>query len=154
LAQCTETEEILNVLLINDEPMLLSLIPLILNHFDSNLKVETLADPSKAVEKVLKFPFDVIVADYSMPEINGLSLVKAIKTVRDVPCILYTGRGTDELRVECFESGIDDYVKKIDNPNEYGVLTRRIRAAVLRHRELRRLGQAPVLASARKPVEA
>jgi DNA-binding response OmpR family regulator len=139
LAQPVGNEEILNVLLIDDEPMLLSLIPLIINHFDPNLRVETLTDPSKAVEMVVKNPYDVVVADYSMPEVNGLNLVKAIKNVRDVPCILYTGRGSEELRLESFASGVDDYVKKIDNPNEYGVLTNRIRAAVMRHREMRRL---------------
>jgi len=55
LAQSTE-EEVLHVILIDDEPMLLSLIPFIINHFDPNLRVDTLTDPSKAVEKVLKFP--------------------------------------------------------------------------------------------------
>jgi PleD family two-component response regulator len=139
LAQYAETEEILNVLLIDDEPMQLSLIPIIINHFDPNLKVEVLVDPSKAVEKILKFPYDVVVADYSMPEVNGLSLVKAIKTVRDIPCILYTGRGNDELKIETLASGIDDYIKKIDNPSEYGVLTSRIRASVKRHRDMKQL---------------
>jgi PleD family two-component response regulator len=108
LAHYAETEEILNVLLIDDEPMLLGLIPLIINHFDPNLRVEALTEPRKAVEKVLKFPYAVVVVDYSMPEVNGLSLVKAIKDVRDVPCILYTGRGNDELSDEFFASGVDD----------------------------------------------
>ncbi|MCX6649226.1 MAG: hypothetical protein NTV61_07545 [Candidatus Bathyarchaeota archaeon] len=57
-------------LLIDDEPMQLSLITFIINHFDPNLRVEILADPSKTMKKILKFPF-IVVADYSMPEVNG-----------------------------------------------------------------------------------
>jgi DNA-binding response OmpR family regulator len=134
LAEQIETSEMLNVLLIDDEPMQLSLIPLIMNHFDSNLKVEILADPSKAVEKIRNFPYDVVVADYSMPEKNGLNLIKAIKNIRDVPCILYSERGNNEL-VETTTNGVDDYMKKLDNPRDYSILTERIRAAVKRHRE-------------------
>jgi DNA-binding response OmpR family regulator len=132
-----EIAEMLNVLLIDDEPMQLSLIPLVMNHFDPNLKVEVLADPSKAVEKILKFPYDVVVADYSMPEMNGLSLIKAIKEIRNIPCILYTGRGNDELKMATLACGIDDYIKKIDNPSEFGILTGRIRATVRRHRGMK-----------------
>lgn len=142
MAHYAETEEILNVLLIDDEPMLLGLIPLIINHFDPNLRVEALTEPRKAVEKVLKFPYAVVVVDYSMPEVNGLSLVKAIKYPG---CSVYPihGAGNDELRDETFTSRVDDYIKKIDNPGEYGVLTGRIRAAVKRHREMKRLKQPP-----------
>lgn len=115
MAHYAETEEILNVLLIDDEPMLLGLIPLIINHFDPNLRVEALTEPRKAVEKVLKFPYAVVVVDYSMPEVNGLSLVKAIKYPG---CSVYPihGAGNDELRDETFTSRVDDYIKKIDNP--------------------------------------
>jgi len=135
LAEQIETSEILNVLLIDDEPTQLSLIPLILNHFDSSLKVEILSDPSKALEKILNFPYDVVVANYSMPEENGLNLIKAIKSIRDIPCMLYTEMGNNEPREETITSGIDDHIKKLDNPRDYGILTERIRAAVKRHHE-------------------
>lgn len=129
----------LNVLLIDDEPTQLSLIPLIMNHFDSNLRVEILADPSKAIEKIRKFSYDIVVADYSIPEENGLNLIKEIKNIRDIPCILYTERGNNELRDATISSEIDDYMKKLDNPRDYGILTERIRAAVKRHRETKNL---------------
>ncbi len=90
--------------------MQLSLIKPILTNFDPGLIIETLADPSKAVEKV-------------------------IKNVRNIPCILYTGRGSDEVKRDALESGIDDYIQKILNPNDYRILAKRIRAAVEKYRE-------------------
>lgn len=90
--------EAIYILLIDDEPMQLSLIKPILTNFDPDLIIETLADPSKAVEKVIKNEYDCVIADYSMPSVSGLDLVKAIKNVRNIPCILYTGRGSDEVK--------------------------------------------------------
>lgn len=72
--------------------------------------IETLAEPSKAVEK-------------------------AIKNVRNIPCILYTGRGSDEVKRDALESGIDDYIQKVLNPNDYHILAERIRAAVEKYKK-------------------
>ena len=54
--------------------------------------VETAANGRLAVERVKTTPFDVIVSDISMPEMNGLEFLRAVREQDlDVPLILMTG---------------------------------------------------------------
>jgi PleD family two-component response regulator len=60
---------------------------------------------------------------------NGIQLYLAIKEY-DVPYILYTGRGSDEVAGAAFSVGVDDYVRKEATLAHYDVLARKIRHAV------------------------
>ncbi|WP_207680837.1 response regulator [Desulfonema magnum] len=63
--------------------------------------------------------FDLVVADYKLPGMNGLELFKELND-RDIflPFILLTGTGTENLAVEAIKAGTNDYVIK-DSQNNY-----------------------------------
>jgi two-component system sensor histidine kinase UhpB len=59
------------------------------------------------------FAPDIILADYSLPEFNGLEALKILKKLEvNIPFILVTGTQTDEVAVECMKQGADDYILK------------------------------------------
>ena len=61
--------------------------------------------------------FDVIISDYQMPGMSGLDLLKALKAGHnDVPFILFTGKGREEVAMEAINNGADFYLQKGGNP--------------------------------------
>ena len=57
--------------------------------------------------------FDVILADYRLPDWNGLEAIKWVRSAGImVPFILLTGTLGDEIAIECLKNGVDDYVLK------------------------------------------
>src|SRR5437879_8193122 len=58
-------------------------------------------------------PFDVVVADYGVPDWTGLDAFAVVKASgQDIPCLLVTGTLGEEAAVECIKQGVSDYVLK------------------------------------------
>ena len=115
----------LKVLFIDDEPLLLDLLKRIINNMDPKMHIEVLSDPTKAIELVLKNNYDCIVLDQKMPGVSGKDIIKMIKQVRDIPCIIYTGFDVSEVT-----SDADVVMQKILNANFYPELINTIRQTV------------------------
>ena len=57
--------------------------------------------------------FDLILLDYRLPDINGLNLIKSIRALEiDIPLIMLTGQGDEEIAVEIMKAGAADYLAK------------------------------------------
>ena len=61
----------------------------------------------EALERVAEDPFDCVLSDIRMPEVNGVELYRAIKARQpDLPVVLMTAYSTDELVKEGLEEGV------------------------------------------------
>ena len=81
--------------------------------------------------------FDLVIMDVMLPDVDGLSIVRAIRDAgRQVPVLFLTARDSVEDRVQGLELGADDYLVK---PFAFAELLARVRTLLLR-------GPAPVLA--------
>jgi PAS domain S-box-containing protein len=69
-----------------------------------------------------------------MPELNGIEFAAMIRKEFDVPIIIYTGQGSEEVAEAAFSVGIDDYLRKEMDPSHYQVLAKRIRSVVEKKR--------------------
>ncbi|MDP3564463.1 MAG: response regulator, partial [Methanoregula sp.] len=123
------------ILYVDDEEHLLNLGRLYLEKSpDFNVKTQT-----SALE-ALNSPFitscDVIVSDYQMPEMDGIAFLKAVRErFGDIPFILFTGRGREEVVIEAINSGVDFYLQKGgDTKSQFAELSHKIRMAVERKR--------------------
>jgi two-component system response regulator ResD len=73
----------------------------------------------QAVDMARAKPFDLIIMDIMMPELDGFSASREIhKTSPKIPIILLTARGEEYDKIHGFEIGVDDYVVKPFSPKE------------------------------------
>lgn len=75
--------------------------------------VETAASGREGLRRITESAYDLLIVDRMMPEIDGLSLVKAVRaTGAQAPILMLTAMGSVADRVEGLEAGADDYLVK------------------------------------------
>ena len=105
-----------------------------IQNIDEAIVVETANSPVRALEMLLEWEPDCIIADYVMSDMDGISFARKVKSEHDLPFILYTGQGSEEVASAAFEAGIDDYLKKEYEKSHFQVLVKRVRMAVEKHK--------------------
>lgn len=121
-------EKTMNILVIEDEQKLASLIKQVLE--DQSDKVDVAYDGPSGKEMGLTHDYDVIILDIILPGISGLDLCKSFKEKKPgIPILMLTALGTTEDKVIGFESGADDYLLK---PFEFAELIARLKALTRR----------------------
>jgi len=75
--------------------------------------------------------YDLLILDIMLPGVNGIDVLKQVRTTSDIPIIMLTARGDDVDRIIGLEFGADDYLSKPFNPRE---LLARIKALLRRSR--------------------
>jgi DNA-binding response OmpR family regulator len=75
-------------------------------------------------------PFDILILDVMLPDIDGFEVCRKARTISDIPILMLTARGDDTDRIVGLELGADDYLPKPFNPRE---LLARLKA-ILRRR--------------------
>jgi len=123
------------VLHVDDEPGLCEVVAEFLEHKHDWLDVETATDAETGLDRVHQNSIDCVVSDYDMPGKDGLAFLKSIRAERpDLPFILYTGKGSEEIASEAISAGVDDYLQKEATTDQYDVLANRIKNVVDRQR--------------------
>jgi PAS domain S-box-containing protein len=101
---------------------------------DDAFKIDSVSDPCQVFEKMESERYDCVVTDYQMPKMNGIELAEKIRESFNLPIIIYTGQGSEEVAEAAFSAGIDDYLRKEMDPSHYQVLAKRIRNVVEKKR--------------------
>jgi len=71
------------------------------------------SDGDKGLEMAMADSPDLIVLDLEMPRLNGFQVLDALHEQQaDIPVILITSHGSEEIAVECFRKGVKDYLIK------------------------------------------
>ncbi|MBD3405260.1 MAG: PAS domain S-box protein [Candidatus Lokiarchaeota archaeon] len=124
------------VLIVDDEPHLLSLAKRFLERENSNIEVVTVKTAADALDLIERTEFDIIVSDYQMREMDGLELLEIIReSGNDIPFIIWTGRSREEVAIRALNLGATHYVKKgADIKSQYVQLCHLITQAVEHHR--------------------
>jgi len=106
-----------NVLIIDDDPKLLKMLQRTLVY--ENLNVLTATNGLEALPLVQSQRPDLIIVDWMMPKMDGLSFIQRLRDEENKTLILMlTARDAIENRVEGLESGADDYLVKPFAPAE------------------------------------
>ncbi len=120
-------DEPINLLIIDDDTRLLSLLEEYLPRFD--MAVSTLSDPREGLEIIRRNPPDLAILDVSMPGMDGFELCREIRRFSRIPIIILSARGEPTDKIVGLELGADDYMGKPFEPRE---LVTRIRAVLRR----------------------
>ena len=94
--------------------------------------VRTAADGESGLDLFRDFHPDLVITDLSMPEMNGIEVCRAIRKSSEIPIIVLSVRGEEQVKVEALDAGADDYITKPFGMNE---LLARVRASLRRSPE-------------------
>ena len=101
----------IKILIVEDEKMLAEILSDTLS--DRNFDVHLAYDGIHALEAIKKEPFDVIVSDVMMPNLDGYSLAKKLRNEGcNTPILFLTALSATEDVVKGFETGGNDFLKK------------------------------------------
>ena len=122
----------MEILIVEDEPRVASLIKRGLEEQDFNVTVAFDGEMGKKL--ALSKTYDLIIMDIILPKINGLDLCKEIRAAQPhLPIIMLTALGTTDDKVDGFDAGADDYLVK---PFELRELHVRVRALLKRNNNI------------------
>ncbi|ELZ42161.1 HTR-like protein [Halorubrum californiense DSM 19288] len=123
------------VLHVDDDPAYLDLTATYLERIDETFEVTSETGVDDAIETLTTAPIDCVVSDYDMPEADGLTLLQRVRDRGvEIPFVLFTGKGSEEIASEAISAGATDYIQKSGGNDQYEVLANRVRNAVDQHR--------------------
>jgi PAS domain S-box-containing protein len=133
----------MRVLHVDDEPALLRIVKQCLE-MQGSLQVDTAVSSEEAVKKLEKETYDVIVCDYQMRGKDGLELLKELREKgNNIPFIMFTGKGREEVAIKALNLGADQYLNKTGDPETvYTELGHSIKQAVERKRAQERITES------------
>ncbi|GBE36530.1 alkaline phosphatase synthesis transcriptional regulatory protein PhoP [bacterium BMS3Bbin07] len=105
------------VMVIDDEPFILMMIEDKLQR--GGIEVVTLRESKNAVDVIRREMPDLIILDWMMPEISGISICKTIKTdpeLASIPVFKLTAKGQEDDEKLGIECGVDRYITKPFSP--------------------------------------
>jgi DNA-binding response OmpR family regulator len=104
------------ILVVDDEARILNFLVSKLK--SSGYDVLTALNGIEGLEQVKAQEPDLIVLDVLMPKMDGLAMLKELRSFSAIPVIILTAKGTDTDRIRGLQLGADDYLPKPFNPDE------------------------------------
>lgn len=119
----------LRILLIDDDSALLRTLEDVMRY--GGFRSRSVRTGLGAIEMLRSEPFDAVLMDLGLPDIEGGDLLRSLREVSSAPILVVSGRAEQD-KIEALDQGADDYLSKPFSPDE---LLARIRAAVRRQGE-------------------
>ncbi|MHA1302847.1 MAG: response regulator [Candidatus Heimdallarchaeaceae archaeon] len=104
----------LRVLLVEDDADISFLIKInIIKAFpDAEVIITQSKNDTLNVLQEYKYNFDIILLDYLLGDITGLDILEEIRKITDIPVLIITGQGSEEVAVRAMKMGAQDYIVK------------------------------------------
>jgi PAS domain S-box-containing protein len=127
----TTADRQIRVLYVDADPAFADTVVDFLEHEDGRFDVETAPDAATGLERLATDAFDCVVADHDLPDRDGIAFLEAVRErFPDLPFILYTGQGSEDVASDAISVGVTEYLRKGRGPDQYATLADRIRDAV------------------------
>lgn len=117
----------IRVLHVDDDPHFSDLTGTFLERADERITVDAASSASDALDTLAENDYECVVSDYDMPGQNGIDFLESIRSeYPDLPFILFTGKGSEEVASEAISAGVTDYLQKTGQSDQYTILANRI----------------------------
>jgi DNA-binding response OmpR family regulator len=133
------------ILVIDDDSRLAAMVSEYLA--GAGYRVATAASGAAGLERLAKEPYDALVLDLSLPDMDGLEVCRRLRGHSDVAVLMLTARGDATDRIVGLELGADDYLPKPFEPRE---LLARLKAILRRGK---RIEKEPLLGFGRLEID-
>ena len=130
VVQLSSRQEI-QILHVDDDPSIVNLTGTFLEREDDRFTIETATSADEGLERIHDRPPDCVVSDYNMPGTDGIEFLRALRKEHpNLPFILFTGKGSEEVAGDALRAGATDYIQKQSGSEQYELLANRIENAV------------------------
>src|SRR6185437_4978141 len=138
LTEARTEVQILRALIVEDQPDDIELMQRALREAGFDVQGDSVQDEEAFQEAVRKNSYDVVLADYNLPQWNGMEAVSVLRREGlDIPVIVVTGALGEIKAVECLRGGAADYVLKDHLPRLPGSVRRAVQEKKLREENKR-----------------
>ena len=108
------------ILHVDDELSFADLAATFLQREDDRFRVETETSASEGLGRLADEQFDCVISDYNMPGRDGIEFLRAVRDeYPDLPFVLFTGRGSEEVASRAISAGVTDYLQKGSGTEQY-----------------------------------
>jgi len=123
-----------DVLHVDDDPSVLDLTESFLDAELDEVDVTTTTKPGEVIDHLAAGTFHCVISDYDMPGHDGLEVLCNVRDeYPDLPFILYTGKGSEEIAAEAINAGVTGYLQK-GGPDQIRRLANRVEHAAVEYR--------------------
>ncbi len=108
----------IRILVVDDMSTMRRIIKTILNQLGYS-NIEEAENGKQALAKLKKEKFDFVITDWNMPEMDGLTLVKEIRSdeeLKALPVLMVTAEAKKENVMEALKAGVNNYIVKPFTP--------------------------------------
>jgi CheY-like chemotaxis protein len=131
-------EPTVRVLHVDDDETFGRLVAASLEREGAQFDVVTVNSTGAALARLEAGDIDCVVSDYDMPDADGLELLEAVRArYAQVPFVLFTGKGSEEIASAAISAGVDEYLQKSARPEQFTLLANRVLTVVERDRARR-----------------
>ena len=116
-----------HILLVDDESRIQDVVEYALSR--EGYRVTCVDSGRAALDRLSNEPFDLLILDVMLPDVDGLSICRQVRATSKVPILFLSAKGDEVDRIVGLELGADDYVVKPFSPRE---LLARVRAVLRR----------------------
>jgi putative two-component system response regulator len=96
---------------------------------DGQVQVSAFANPLEAMEAAMTHDYDIVLVDYEMPKMDGITLIRQLRGLpkfADIPIVMVTSTESDDVRMKALEAGATDFVSKRPQALEMNVRLRNL----------------------------
>jgi two-component system KDP operon response regulator KdpE len=100
------------ILVTDDEPDVVAIIGVAFQYNRPGYIIAEAYNGIEALQKLKAEPYDLLILDIAMPEMDGFEVTRRVRESSNVPIILLTAKSLEQDKVRGLELGADDYVTK------------------------------------------
>lgn len=101
-----------SILYVDDDENLLRLNKIFMEK-TGEFTVDTVSSAPEALDRIPDAQYDAVLSDYQMPDMDGIEFLKCVRSRHgNLPFILFTGRGREDVVIDAVNNGVDYYIQK------------------------------------------
>jgi CheY-like chemotaxis protein len=113
------TQRPLSLLIVDDQPGLLEIAKLFLEK-EGKFRVETAGNGRDALRLIGNRPYDVVVSDMYLPDLDGVELLRAVRRQTEgIAFILFSGKPGEDMALKAINEGADGFLVKRGEPRAH-----------------------------------
>ncbi|MDZ7701228.1 MAG: PAS domain S-box protein [Halobacteriales archaeon] len=125
----------IEILHVDDDPDVVSMTAEYIERESDRIRVETATDVEEGLAHLETERVDCVVSDHDMSGMDGIEFLRRVREEHpELPFILYTGKGSEEVASDAISAGVSDYLQKGGGTDQYALLVNRITNLVSQYR--------------------